>query len=175
MSDPYLGEIQTFAFGFAPINWLPCDGRLVSIQQFAALFSLIGTNYGGNGTTNFALPNLVGSAAMSQGQGPGLSPRVIGEQVGSDTVTLTLQQIPAHKHGLQLGNRTATNGTPGPTGSSNVAIDPTFLGFVAPPNTTTFAAPAMGLTGGSQPHPNDQPTLAMIYCICINGIFPTFG
>jgi microcystin-dependent protein len=174
MADPYLGEVQAFAFGFYPMNWLPCDGRLLPISQFAALYSLIGTYYGGNGTTNFGLPNFIGRVAMSQGQGPGLTPRVIGEPVGSATENLTIAEMPMHVHQLQLGNKAATGATPGPTGSSNVAIDPTFNGFVAPPTTTTLTANAMTMTGGSQAHPNTQPTLAMVYCIATAGIFPTF-
>lgn len=174
MADPYLGEIQTFAFGFNPVNWLPCDGRLLSIQQYAPLYSLLGTYYGGNGTTNFGLPNLVGTVAMSQGQGLGLSMRFIGEQVGSNTENLTIPEMPMHRHVLQLAKSGASNATPGPTGSSNVAMDPTFNGFVAPPANTTFSPNAVTMTGGSQAHPNTQPTLAMIYCICTSGVFPSF-
>jgi len=174
MADPYLGEIQAFAFGFYPYKWLPCDGRLLSVRQYAPLFALIGTYYGGNGTVNFALPNLVGTVAMSQGQGPGLSMRNIGEEVGSNTENLTIQEMPAHKHGLQLAKSGAAGATPGPTGTSNVAMDPTFNGFLPLPATTTFSPNAMTMSGGSQAHPNDQPTLAMIYCICTDGIFPTF-
>lgn len=174
MSNPYLGEVQAFAFGFVPANWVMCDGRLLSVQQFAALYSLIGTTYGGNGTTNFAVPNLVGSLAMNQGQGPGLSSRTIGQHVGSNTENLTIGEMPAHVHGLQLGARLSSEATPGPTGSSNVAIDPGFNGFVAPPATTTLSANAMTMTGGSQGHPNTQPTLAMVYCIATSGMFPSF-
>ncbi|MGO4715462.1 phage tail protein [Bradyrhizobium sp. 2TAF24] len=174
MADSYVGEIQAFAFGFYPNNWLPCDGRLLSIHQYTPLYSLIGTYYGGNGTVNFALPNLVGTVAMSQGQGPALSMRVIGEQVGSNTVNLTIQEMAAHRHGLQLAKAGASGATPGPTGASNVAMDPSFNGFLPLPATTTFSPNAMTPTGGSQAHPNDQPTLAMIYCICINGVYPSF-
>ncbi|MEW6644200.1 MAG: tail fiber protein [Pseudomonadota bacterium] len=173
MADPYLGEIQAFAFGFYPNNWLPCDGRLLPLQQYAPLYSLIGTYYGGNGTTNFALPNLIGTVAMSQGQGPGLSNRMIGEQVGSNTENLTIPEMPMHTHGLQLGVATSEK-TAGPTGTSNVAINPAFTGFVPPPSNTAFSPNAVTMSGGSQAHPNTQPTLAMIYCICTSGIYPTF-
>lgn len=175
MSEPYVGEIQAFAFGFCPDKWLPCDGRPLSIQRYTPLFSLIGTYYGGDGRTTFNLPNLVGRVAVSQGQGQGLTPRVLGEQIGEATVTLLQPQMPMHTHGLQLGDRSATNGTAGPTGGSNVAIDPGFNGFVPPPANTTLAATAMVPAGSSQPHPNTQPTLAMIYCIATEGIFPSFG
>ena len=175
MTDSYLGEIQAFAFSYAPLNWLPCDGRLLAIQQYSALFSLIGTYYGGNGTQNFALPNLVGNVAMNQGQGPGLQPYTIGETVGETAVTLSTNEMPMHTHGLQLGNSASPNSTTGPSATSNVAIDPSFNGFVPPPATTALAMNSVNMTGNSQPHPNAQPTLAMIYCICVNGIFPSFG
>lgn len=175
MSDPFVGEIQAFAFGFSPVDWLPCDGRLVPIRQYTALFSLIGTYYGGDGTTTFALPNLVGRVAVSQGQGPGLTPRLIGEEIGEPTVAIGQAEMPSHAHGLQLGSKAATNGTAGPTGGSNVAIDPSFNGFVPPPANTTLSPTAIVATGGSQPHLNTQPTLAMIYCISTSGVFPSFG
>jgi microcystin-dependent protein len=175
MSDPFVGEIQAFAFGYAPRGWLLCDGRPLPIRQFTPLFSLIGTYYGGDGTTTFNLPNLVGRVAVSQGQGPGLTPRVLGEEIGEATVTLTQSEMPAHTHALQLGDKSSTNGTAGPTGGSNVAIDPSFNGFVPPPGNTTLATTAVAPTGGSQAHPNTQPTLAMIYCIATEGIFPSFG
>jgi microcystin-dependent protein len=182
MSDPFLGEIQAFAFDFgsgglkSSANWLPCNGQLLPVGPYAALFSLIGTYYGGNGTTNFQLPNLNGQIAMSQGQGPGLSDRKIGEQTGSMTETLQWSEMPIHAHSLQLGIKTAANATPGPgTSGSSAAIDPNFNGFVAPPAQVQFAANGMGITGGSQAHPNNQPTLALYYCIAITGIYPTFG
>jgi len=179
--DPFIGEIQAFAFpfasgGFQNGDWLPCSGQLLPIQQFSALYALIGTNFGGNGTTNFQLPNLNGTIAISQGQGPGLTPRVIGEKIGSPTVTLTQQQMAMHSHGLQLGSKTATGATAGPgTASNTVAIDPAFSGFVAPPGNTTLANIAMSRTGGGQPHDNTQPTMALVYCIAVVGVFPSFN
>ena len=178
MAQPYLGEIQAFAFNFNPIGWMPCLGQTLPVNQFATLFSLIGTNYGGNGTTNFNLPNLGGFIVNSQGQAPGLSDRVIGEQIGSMTETLSLNELPIHSHVLQLGLKGATGGQAGPGNAPGAMtmIDPAFGGFVVPPsNNTTFAPTAMGMTGGNSFHANDQPTLAMIYCICIAGIFPNFG
>ena len=179
--DPFIGEIQAFAFpfasgGFQNGDWLPCSGQLLPIRQFSALYALIGTNFGGNGTTNFQLPNLNGMIAISQGQGPGLTPRVIGEKIGSPTVTLTQQQMAMHSHGLQLGSKTATGATAGPgTASNTVAIDPAFSGFVAPPGNTTLANIAMSRTGGGQPHDNTQPTMALVYCIAVVGVFPSFN
>lgn len=174
MTDAYIGEIQAFAFGYYPQNWLPCDGRILPIPGNSTLFSLIGASYGGNGTTNFALPNLVGQVAMSQGQGPGLPYCTLGESVGEAGVTLAIAEMPAHTHGLQLANPT-TNSTTAPSATSNTVINPGFNGFVVPPPNTNLAANAVAATGNSQPHPNTQPTLAMIYCICISGIFPNFG
>ena len=175
MSDPYVGEIQAFAFGFVPKGWALCDGSLLPVQRNIPLFSLIGGFYGGNGTTNFALPNLVGHVAISQGQGPGFAAHVIGEEFGSATASLTLQEMPAHLHVMQVGTTAATNSTPGPTGKSDVAIDPSFNGFVAPPANTTFATSAVVPVGGSQPHDNVQPTLAIAYCIALEGVMPSFS
>ncbi|MBC7586411.1 phage tail protein [Tardiphaga sp. vice352] len=175
MSDPFIGEIQAFAFGFVPKGWALCDGSLLPIQRYSTLFSLIGSLYGGNGTTTFALPNLVGRVAISQGQGPGLVDYAIGDVLGSSTVSVTQQEMPAHLHPMQVGTTAATNSTPGPTGGSNVAIDPSFNGFIAPPSNTTFATSAVVPAGGSQSHPNVQPTLAIAYCIALQGVFPSFN
>ena len=175
MTDSYLGEIQAFAFGFYPNNWLPCDGRPMAITQYATLYSLIGTSYGGDGTRTFLLPNLVGRVAMNQGQGPGLPSYSLGSAPGEMGVTLSINEMPSHSHGLQLGSKASPNGTPGPSATSNVAIDPGFNGFMPLPATTALAANAVTMTGNAQPHANAQPTLAMIYCICINGIYPSFG
>jgi microcystin-dependent protein len=174
MADPYVGEIQAFAFGFVPKGWAMCDGSLLPLQRNATLYSLIGTTYGGNGTTNFALPNLVGHVVISQGQGPGLANHIVGDVLGEKTASVSQQQMPSHIHQMQLGSTTSTNSTPGPTGGSNVAIDPSFNGFVAPPGNTEFASSAVIPFGGSQPHPNTQPTLAMVYCIATEGVFPAF-
>jgi microcystin-dependent protein len=180
MTSPYVGEIQAFPFTLATGGfnnaWLPCFGQLLAIQAFTPLFALIGTYYGGNGTTNFQLPNLNGSVAISQGMGPGLSQRDIGEIIGSVTVSLTSSTMPAHVHTLQLGSRTAQNAAAGPgTASDMVAIDPSFNGFVAPPGTLTLAPNAVTFTGQGVPHDNMQPFQALIYCICYAGIFPSFS
>ncbi|MBR0689918.1 tail fiber protein [Bradyrhizobium manausense] len=180
MSDQFVGEIQAFPFPFAVTGfnnaWLPCGGQLVPIQQFTALFALIGTYYGGNGTTNFALPNLNGSIAISQGQGPGLQNYDIGETVGSPTVTLIGDNMARHTHTLQLGAKTTQGGTAGPgTAGTTVAIDPQFNGFVAPPGNSTLVTNAVTMTGQNQPHDNTQPTLAIVWCIAYAGIFPSFG
>ena len=101
MANSFLGEIQVFAFGFCPAGWFPCDGRSLSVSQYAALFSLIGTYYGGNGTTNFNLPNYIGKIANGQGQAPGLSPYGMRQQTGASTETLSYQEMPMHNHGIR--------------------------------------------------------------------------
>jgi microcystin-dependent protein len=180
MTSPYVGEIQAFPFTFAADGfnnaWLPCAGQLLPIQRFTPLFALIGTYYGGNGTTNFQLPNLNGCITNSQGDGPGLQPRLLGETIGSTTAFLTSAELPAHTHALQLGSRSAADAAPGPgTGVGMVAIDPAFNGFVAPPATTTFAPNAVTPTGQNLPHENMQPTQALIWCIAFAGIYPSFN
>lgn len=174
MSDPFIGEIQAFPYGYCPYGWLPCDGRALPIRSNEALFSLIGVTYGGDGKNTFKLPNLIGRVVMSQGQGPALTKRTFGSTVGDETVTLTIDQMPAHQHDLQLGNRNAPNATPGPSTTSDVVIDPAFSGFVSPPANTELA-PSMAPTGTNAAHPNAQPTLALIYGIAVNGEYPNFG
>lgn len=180
MAYPYIGEIQAFAFpfaaqGFQNNQWAPCLGQLLPINgPYTALYSLIGTSYGGNGTTNFGLPNLNGHAVASQGQGPGLTNRLLGESWGEPEVTVLTQQMATHIHALQLG--TGVAGSPSPTPSAGaVLLNPDFNGFVAPPANTAFATTAVGLTGGGQPHANMQPTLVLVYCIALTGTFPTFN
>lgn len=180
MSDPFVGEIQAFTFPFAVTGfnnaWLPCGGQLLPIQRYTPLYSLIGTYYGGNGTTNFALPNLNGSIAIGQGQGPGLQNYIVGETVGSPTVTLIGDNMARHTHALQLGSNSAQGATAGPgAAGTTVAIDPQFSGFVAPPGNLTLVTNAVTMTGQNQPHDNTQPTLAIVWCIAYAGIFPSFG
>jgi microcystin-dependent protein len=179
MSDPFIGEIQAFAFpfavgGFQNGQWAACLGQLLSISSNPPLFSLIGTTYGGNGTTNFGLPNLNGHIVTSQGQGPGLTDRVLGETWGEPQVTLMTQQMASHAHALQLGGGSGGTPTVGPTPGA-VLLAPLFNGYVAPPSNTTFATTAVGMTGGGQPHNNTQPTLVLVYCIALTGIFPSFN
>jgi len=175
MANPFVGEIQVFANTFVPRGWAICDGSLLLVRQNTPLFALIGATYGGDGQTTFAVPNLVGRVAISQGQGSGLSNYTIGTPVGSTTASVSQQEMPAHAHPMQLGIKTSTNSTAAPSATSNVAIDPNFNGFVAPPANTAFATSAIVPNGGSQPHPNAQPTLAMVYCIALEGDFPQFN
>ena len=175
MSDPFLGEIQVYPYSYVPYGWALCNGQILTIQSNPTLFGVIGNAYGGNGTTNFALPNFVGRVAINQGQGPGLSQYVVGQTAGAQTVQLAQSEMPMHTHPLQLGVKTSTNSTAGPTGGSNVAIDPAFNGFVAPPVNTSFAPISVVASGGSQPHANAQPYLAMAYCIALQGSYPQFS
>lgn len=184
MSDPYLGEIQAFpiqiasgGFNGPSGSWLPCFGQLLPIRQNTALFSLIGTAYGGDGQTTFALPNLMGCVTNSQGAGAGLQLRVLGETMGSMNETLMSQEMASHTHALQMGAAAAQGAAAGPgTGANMAAIAPAlFNGFVPPPSNTTLAPNTMALTGGAQPHNNAQPTQAVVWCIAIAGTFPSFG
>ncbi len=168
----FVGEVTCAGFNFCPVNTLECNGQLLPINQFTPLFALIGTAYGGNGTTNFALPDLQSRTMVSQGQGPGLSDRVMGETGGAETVTLTTQQMPSHTHA-----QTAHDGTDEKSASPVGRIAGT-----APASANVYAsvAPnaalhpsAMSYMGGSQPHNNLQPYLAVKCCITYSGVFPS--
>jgi microcystin-dependent protein len=173
MAEPFVAEIRIFGFNFNPRGWAFCNGATIPISQNTALFTLLGTQYGGNGTTTFQLPNLAGRAAMFWGQGPGLSNRVIGETGGTQTVTLLLNQMPSHSHTI---NAKATGGQPSPTGNvwgtSNAAK--VAANFYAPVGGATVAMNATTLTpqGGNQPHENMMPYLGINFCIALQGIFP---
>jgi microcystin-dependent protein len=169
MSNPFIGEIRLFAGNFAPQGWALCNGQLMAISQNTALFSLLGTMYGGNGQTTFALPDLRGRVPVHRGQGPGLTPRTQGEQSGSETVTLLSTQMPAHSHALRASTVAATGSTPAGAllGATSVnSYDNSAAGV-------PMAAGAIGSTGGSQPHDNMAPTLALNYIISLFGIFPS--
>lgn len=173
MSTPYLGEIRMFGFNRTPQGWQACDGSLLSISENDALFFLIGTTYGGDGQTTFAVPDLRGRLPIHQGQGPGLSSYIIGEMAGTETVTLTSNQIPAHTHSVMATSAAATTGTPGSSvmpgavsGDTMYATDIT--GLTGIPTAPQSISPS----GGSQPHENCMPTLTVQYCIATQGIFP---
>ena len=174
MANPYIGEIQVFAVAFVPENWIICDGSLLQIRRYVNLFALLGTTFGGDGNTTFGVPNLVARVAFSQGQGPGLSNYKIGTPVGSTTITLSPEEMPVHVHPMQLGVKSSTNSTAAPSSTSNVAIDPGFNGFVAPPANTAFATSAIVPNGSTHFHSNHQPTLAMVYCMATTGEYPHF-
>jgi microcystin-dependent protein len=173
MSNPFLAEIRIFPFNFAPTGWAMCNGQLVPISQNTALFSLLGTTYGGDGKSNFALPNLQGCAAMQPGQGPGLSFRDQGETGGEQTVTLLESEIPAHNHVLQaFAGRGANTNAPGPT----VTLSSSQGNFVydsTAPNSPAQMSPGMlAPLGGDLAHNNLQPYLTLNFCIALQGVFP---
>lgn len=175
MAEPYIAEIRIWACNFAPRGWAFCNGQLMSIAQNTALFSLIGTIYGGDGRTTFALPNFQGTTSMHWGNGPGLTTRVIGEMSGEEQVTLLMSEMPQHSHPM-------FGATPGAGAGAVEAVNTpsaeAWLGASAPgatyatsPN-STLAVQAIGMDGGSLAHNNMQPLLTMNYCIAMEGIFP---
>jgi microcystin-dependent protein len=168
MSNPYVGEIRLFAGNFAPAGWMFCQGQLLSIAENEVLFVLIGTTYGGDGQSTFALPDLRGRVPVHQGQGPGLSPRMLGELGGDETITLTPNQLPVHTHALHASPAAASGTAPGGAllAATGVASYDTAAG------TTAMAASAVGSAGGNQPHENMAPTLAVNYIISLFGIYP---
>jgi microcystin-dependent protein len=179
MSTPYIGEIRCFGFNFAPNGWAQCNGQLLAIQQNAALFSILGTTYGGNGTTNFGLPNLQGQVPMHWGNGPGGFNTQIGEIQGTSTVSLVSTQMPIHSHTINASAIAAG------AGSERTAIPTaaTYLGPSANPNAAyqnpapTINAPlspkAIAATGSSAPHENMQPYVVLNFCIALTGVFPS--
>jgi microcystin-dependent protein len=169
MSDPFLAEIRVFGFNFAPRGWARCDGQLLPIAQSTALFSLLGTTYGGNGQSNFALPNLGGQFAMGTGQGPGLTPRQLGEQAGSATVSLLSSEMPAHNHALMAG---ASPMSTDPAGASLAPPAGGALAYRIPGNQVAMAPDSIGTVGSGQAHENMPPYLALNFCIAMQGIFP---
>lgn len=175
MSSPFLGEIQIYGFNFAPYNWAQCSGQLMPIQQNTALFSLLGVTFGGNGTSNYQLPNYIGNAACGQGAGPGLTPRTMGETFGSDSVSLLTTQMPGHTHAARVYNQKTANlrtGTPS-TGASLIVTQQAGPYTSTNAVNTSFPPATVGVAGGSAPHQNQQPYLTLNFCICLSGVFPT--
>jgi microcystin-dependent protein len=181
MAEPYLGEIRIFGFNFNPTGWLLCNGQTLSISQYAALFALLGTTYGGNGTTTFQLPNLQGRVPIHMGS-DGVSNYVEGETGGVESVTLLANQMPQHNHlvncdgsGTARGGSTFGVGTGG-TPANNIpglATSPSHAAYSNNTPNATMAAAMIQTAGGNQPHENRQPFLVLNFCIAINGIFPS--
>lgn len=173
MADPFVAEIRIFGFNFAPKGWAFCNGQLLPISQNTALFSLLGTVYGGDGKSTFALPNLEGSAAMHPGQGPGLSERFLGEQSGTEFVTLLTTEIPIHNHFVMTdpfsGDKTVPANTQVLSASSGGFL---YVTGASNPPLTPMAFQALPPTGGSLPHNNMQPYLVLNFCIAMQGVFP---
>jgi microcystin-dependent protein len=169
--DPFVAEIRIFPFNFAPKGWAFCDGQILPISQNTALFSLLGTTYGGDGKSTFALPDMQGNAPMHPGQGPGLSLHDLGETGGSETVSLLESEIPAHSHSLTADATAALVKLPSPTvtlaRSKNANVYQDTQGNLVALNDNTIA-PA----GGDQPHNNMQPYLTLNFCIALQGVYP---
>lgn len=167
MADPFVAEIRIMSCNFAPQGWAFCNGQILPLSQNTALFSLLGTMYGGNGASTFALPDIQGRHVIHHGQGPGLSLRDIGETGGSDTVTLLESEIPAHSHGLNAANDSGLQSTPGDAVSARANIYSTSIG-----QQVNMSINGITPSGGGLPHNNRQPFLTLNFCIALQGIFP---
>jgi microcystin-dependent protein len=174
MADPFVAEIRIFPFNFPPKGWAFCNGQLLPLSQNTALFSLLGTTYGGDGKSTFALPDMQGNAPMHPGQGPGLSDRFLGETGGVETVTLQQGELPAHPHvmrdhDIDLGDLNA----PAPTRSLAKSANSTI--YTGATNLVAMAPQALTLAGSDQPHNNMMPYLTLSFCIALQGVFPPRG
>lgn len=172
MADPFVAEIRIFPFNFAPRGWAFCNGQILPISQNTALFSLLGTTYGGNGQSTFALPDLQGSVALHPGQGPGLSLYDLGQIGGSDTVNLLQSEIPAHSHTLRGNNTLGDN--PAPAGHALARYANAYQQN-STQNLVLMNPAALPPAGGSQPHNNLQPYLTLNFCIALQGVYPPRG
>lgn len=172
MSDPFVGEIRSFAFGFAPSGWAQCNGQIVPISLNTALFSLLGTTYGGNGSSNFALPNLQGSVPIHWGQGVALSVYALGQRAGQPTVKLKTHQAPSHTHTAQATTEVGEDtNTPSALTTLGLSAPDAIWDKVSTDPQVAFSPKAVGAVGG-QAHENRQPYLAVNYCIALFGVFP---
>jgi microcystin-dependent protein len=177
--EPFLGQIMMVGFNFAPRGWALCNGSLLSISQYSALFSLLGTQYGGDGRTTFGLPDLRGRCAVGMGNGPGLTPRQIGQVIGQETVTLTPNEMPAHTHQLLANNTDGNTNDPANNtlAKESVTIERSAPAFPVNGYNSGAANVGMGASignaGGNLAHNNMQPSLAMNYIIALQGIFPS--
>lgn len=173
MADPFVAEIRIFPFNFAPKGWAWCDGQVLPISQNTALFSLLGTTYGGDGRSTFALPNLQGRAPMHPGQGPGLSLHDLGETGGSDTVTLLESELPAHSHAVSASQADGIERRPA---GQQLAAGIGGIAAYAPPGSLIPMSPlTLAPAGGGQLHNNLQPYLTLYFCIALQGVFPPRG
>lgn len=174
MADPFMAEIRIFTYTFPPRGWADCNGQLMTISQNTAMFSLLGTTYGGDGRSTFALPNLTGSVPIGAGQAPGLSFRELGEKAGTTIVTLRQSDMANHTHAWRPSVESADLKIPNPVRSFAAATGPAYIAPQGQP-TAKFAVNAVGNTGGGQPHNNVQPVLSLRLCIALQGIYPPRG
>jgi len=173
MSDPFIGEIKMVGFNFAPRGWALCSGQLLQIAQNTALFSILGTTYGGDGRTTFGLPDLQGRSPMHAGNGPGLSSRILGQQTGAESVTLSGAQAAAHAHTWQVADELGNQTTPA---GNALARSPTGRGgylLYGPGPTAAMAPEVVADAGGGQAHNNMQPALVVNFVIALEGVFPS--
>lgn len=170
MADPFVAEIRIYPFNFAPRGWAFCNGQILPISQNTALFSLLGTTYGGDGRSTFGLPNLQGRAAMQPRQGPGLSLRDLGEAGGSDTVTLLQSEMPVHAHSLSASNEIGEDRKA--VGEAVARSTGGALYGPVPAIPVALAAEAVAPVGGNQPHNNLMPYLTLNFCIALQGVYP---
>lgn len=171
--DSFIGEIKLWTPAKIPVDWAACDGSELPINTYQALYSLIGTTYGGNGVTTFGLPDLRGSLPIGQGAGTGLTPRVLAQEVGADTVTLTTANLPPHNHPMCASSEPATTGTPGPTTVLAAPAGNFYNNGSAGTTLVAFHDVAVAPAGGDQAHENRMPSTAINYIICLNGIYPS--
>ena len=175
MADPFVAEIRIFPFNFAPSGWAFCNGQLLPISQNTALFALLGTTYGGDGRSTFALPNLQGSAPMHPGQGPGLSLHDLGETSGTQTVTLLSSEMPAHNHSMNARPTGAVPPQSSPVGLATARSNSRPYSPVGVQSNGLMNATSTLPTGGSLPHNNMMPSLTLNFCIALQGVFPPRG
>lgn len=166
MSEPFIGEIRTFAGNFAPKGWALCAGQILPIMQNTALFAILGTTYGGDGKTTFGLPNLQACAPMHWGDGPGLTPRTLGETSGAQAITLTVAEMPQHTHAVNASSSAATATSPDGTELAEAPL------YAAPPFTSAMSSGAVQPSGGNQAHNNLQPCLGVTFIIALQGVYP---
>ncbi len=173
MAEPFIGQIIMTGFNFAPRGYATCDGQLLSIAQNTALFSLLGTTFGGDGQVTFGLPDLRGRVGIHQGQGPGLTNRTMGEASGTETVTLISSQMPMHNHLMATTNVSGALGTPNGNFIAASSAPGTAVMFRPTSDGSTLNPQSIGLAGGNQPHNNMQPYLVISFSIALEGIFPS--
>ncbi len=171
--QPYIGQILAVGFNYAPIGWAICNGQLMSIAEYSTLYALIGTTYGGDGVSTFALPNLQGRVPLSMGQAPGMPNYAIGQMAGSETVTLTPSQLPSHTHMVTASSAAGTTNTP--ASNTLLAQNPQSAAKLYAPSSqlTPLSNASIGASGGNQPHENLQPLLAINFIIALEGIYPS--